>query len=162
MTESEQVECEEIKSTILQNILKAAQLTGTVQHLVVVDKNGSIIPQLQASGLYYTLITCTAPFIDTPNFDFRRGVVSNLSIAALHDDLDVTSSQRKQQMEPVCREDLAALCVQTLQTLRWDMSRHLVLTCQDPTACHISNGKRIDQQWCVNSYVLESKLANID
>lgn len=62
----------------------------------------------------------------------------------------------------VCREDLAALCVQCLLSLSWEKSRCLSVKCVAPLRVDGGTTKRVDQEWCVNSDVLEDVLAGID
>lgn len=145
-------EAAEAKDRILQNLLVAAK-RANVKHMVVVD-DGSILPQLDKSGLPYTCFR--APQLtDTPNYSFKDGICGDLSVSSEYDESYV--------VEAVRREDLAALCVQSLQSLSWEKSRFLSVSCNGPV--HIPAGRRpeqrVDQEWCVNSFVLKDKLAGI-
>lgn len=157
---------DDVRASILSKVLAAAKQAGTIQHLVVVDDNeGSMVPQLDASGIPYTCITCPAPLTNTLNYSFKDGVVGDLSVAKrVVEANEGAPSSTTGGAEPVCREDLAALCVQSLQSLPWDQSRLLTVSCNGAVqvpALSSSPPKRIDQQWCVNGIVLEEKLANI-
>jgi len=156
---------DDVRASILNNVLAAAKKAGTIQHLVVVDDNGSMVPQLDASGIPYTRITCTAPLTNTDNYSFKDGVVGDLSVVkrVVDDASEGVPPVVAAGGEPVCREDLAALCVQSLQSLPWDQSRQLTVSCNGAVKVPAlsSPPKRIDQQWCVNGIVLEEKLASI-
>ena len=146
-----------MKATILNNVLLAAKQAG-IEHLVVVD-DGSWVPQLEVSGIPYTCIMCPAPLTNTPNFNFKEGLVSDLSITAQEN----TASADDDEGDSVCREDLAALCVQSLQSLSWSKSRKMTVLCKGSAKVPAlsSPPKRVDQQWCVNSIVLEEKLGSL-
>ena len=62
------------------------------------------------------------------------------------------------------REDLAALCVQSLLSLDWASSRIISVKCNGPLDVPTIDEKKLTPQreWCVNSQVLESQLASID
>lgn len=148
----------DMKATILNNVLLAAKQSG-IQHLVVVD-DGSWVPQLDVLGIPYTCITCSSTLTNTPNYSFKDGVISDLSITAQK---NADSTDDDDGGRPVCREDLAALCVQSLQSLSWSKSWELTVLCKGSAKVPAlaSSPKRVDQQWCVNSLILEEKLASI-
>lgn len=160
---------DDVKASILQNVLTAAK-QADVKHLVVVDQEGLMLPQLEASGIQYTcIIPCTSSpsLTDTPNYSFKGGVVSDLSVTAWVESSiggEAPTSVAEQQ-PPVCREDLAALCVQSLQSLSWEKSRRLSVSCNGPVKVPVallpSPPKRVDQQWCVNGFLLADKLKDI-
>lgn len=148
-------EAVEVKDRILRNLLVAAK-QAKIQHMVVVD-DGSLVPQLEASGVPYTCIHAQE-LTDTLNYSFKDGVCGDLTIST-------ADEGSKGGGAAVCREDLAAICVQSLQSLNWAQSRHLVVSSNGPLVDLPSEGKsekRVDQQWCVNSYILESKMEGID
>ena len=146
----------DVRATILKNVLLAAKQSG-IQHLVVVD-DGSWVTELDASGIPYTCITCSSPLLSTPNFSFKDGLLSDLSITVNGD-----AEGEGGEGHSVCREDLAALCVQALQSLPWEKSRRLSVSVNGlaKVSALSSPQRRVDQQWCVNSFVLEEKLANL-
>jgi hypothetical protein len=141
-----------IKKDILRNVLAASKQAG-VQHMVVVD-DGSL--DLDGVGVPYTRIRTPSTWTETPNYTFKRGIQGDL-ILSLGTEGEVAGS--------LCREDLAALCVQSLQSLRWDQSRTLSVSCTEPAKITVESGGkrklRDDQHWCVNSSALEEKLARI-
>lgn len=154
------------KDQILQNVLVAAK-KANIQHMVVVD-NGSLLPLLKSSGVPYTCFLVGAPtgraLTDSPNYTFKGGVCGDLVISSVNDDVESIGGDSGSGAPSVCREDLAALCVQSLQSLSWDKSRCLTVSCNGPVKLpSAARGpeKRVDQQWCVNSFVLEDKLAGI-
>ena len=60
---------------------------------------------------------------------------------------------------PLCVEDLAAFVVQCIQSVDWNKSRTLYVSSNGPLTTTSTNNKlRIDQQWCVNSFILKEKL----
>lgn len=156
----------DVKDGILRNLVQATKLAG-VKHVVCVDNHqGSIMPLLETSGVPYTCIRTPGGLTDTPNYTFQQGLQGDLVVTAIDCSISASSSDdRGQQQQAVCREDLAALCVQCLQSLSWDQSRRLSVSCagsvQVPSDLGGRPKKRVDQQWCVNSFVLEDKLAGI-
>jgi hypothetical protein len=152
-------EAVDVKDRILQNVLDAAKLAN-IKHMVVVD-DGSILPQLELSGgVPYTCIRALPRGLtETPNYTFKDGIRGDLAISSTTDDPNDSSGSM-----PVCREDLAALCVQSLQSLSWDKRRVLTVSSNGPVRIPTTGthpAKRVDQQWCVNSFILEEKLAGI-
>jgi hypothetical protein len=145
------------KDRILQNLLAAAK-QANIKHMVVVDE-GTILPQLDKLGLPYTCIRASQ-LIDTPNYSFKDGVCGDLLISSM-DDFSMDNSRK--DVAPVCREDLAALCVQSLQSLSWEKSRCLSVSCNGPVEIQVGRQReqQVHQQWCVNSFILEDKMAAI-
>jgi len=152
----------DVKEQIIGNILAAAKQAG-IQHLVVVDNDASFTSQLDATGIPYTSISCTAPLTNTPDYSFKEGVISDLNVVDVTIDGKTSATVAAAYGEPVCREDLAALCVQSLQSLSWSKSRRLAVSCTGAVKVPTLSAppKRIDQQWCVNAFVLEEKLSGV-
>ena len=143
-------EASEAKLRILQNIIIAAKEVK-IQHMVVVD-DGSLLQLLKTSGVPYTCIVAPK-LMDTPNYTFKGGLCDDLTILPVNE-------ARNDSDSSVCREDLAALCVQSLLTMSWEQSRCLAVSSNGPLRLPVATEpyKRVDQQWCVNSFILQSKL----
>jgi hypothetical protein len=158
-----------VRDQIVDNVLKAVtaqqQQSSSGQHklrhLVVVDRDGSIVPQLQQTGVPFTCLICPHDLVNAKDYTFKKGIMmADLTLRALsdsRDDMSVTNPAT-----PIYRQDLAALCVQVLQTLSWDTSRVLLVSssaASSAVAAKVSkSGKRVDQEWCVNSHILDEKL----
>lgn len=159
-----------VKDTILQNVITAAQRAG-VQHIVAVDNSESsrrLQPLLETSSVPYTVLL-HGPTIDTRDYTYRKGIQGRVAIAtgANYDSESGTGSSRPvSSTNTLAREDLAALCVQSLLSLDWTKSRCIqVVSGADPaigTTLNAANAKRPDQEWCVNSYLLEEVLQGIE
>jgi hypothetical protein len=143
------------KMEILKNVLAAAKKVG-VKHVVALDDNeDSILPLLEASGVPYTCLQPRGELVQVPNYTFRNGVQGKLSVSKQ----DMSSAVGGQ----ISKEDLAALCVQSLQSLDWTKSRCLQVSCFGPVDddAGFKNPKRPDQEWCVNSYRLDAALSGL-
>jgi uncharacterized protein YaaQ len=154
---------EDAKDRILTNFVKAATLARVKHMICVVDDDCTRITELVASsGIPYTIITTPGGMVDTPNYTYQKGVQGDLVITRI----DSTVEENFNVGGPVCREDLSAVCVQCLQTLNWNESRRISVASRGPTDSSLllpdhRSKKRVDQQWCVNSFVLEDTLADI-
>jgi hypothetical protein len=152
---------DEVKRSILSNVLQASR-TAKLQHMVVVD-DGSIpnlLEQLADCGTPYTCIRPTGPLESRQDYTFRKGVQGDLRITKLAT-FSATLSPRTDT--PIPREDVAALCVECLQSLDWSQSRCLQVSCVGALDLPAgASGKRSDQEWCVNTFVLRDRLVGID
>jgi hypothetical protein len=157
----------EIKDQILFNFITAAK-RAQIQHMVVVTEKDSsssvLLSQLELSGIPFTCIV-TPKLTDRSScgFSFQDGLCDDLIITSI-DNLSSDSSNSGSIGSAVCREDVAALCVQVLQSLQWNKRRYLEVTSNGPVKVpSLPNGrpKRVDQQWCIDSFILEEKLNNI-
>lgn len=142
-----------IHKEIFDCFLQAVK-ASSLQHLVMVDRDGSIVPKLQETGVPFTCIVCPCDLVNAPDYTFQKGVQTTLSVRSLTD----SGSDQTVLPTPVCRQDLAALCVQVLQTLSWDTSRVLLVSASDVHPANPTTTKRVDQEWCVNSHILEDTL----
>jgi hypothetical protein len=154
---------EDAKDRILSNFVQAATLAGVKHIICVVTEDCTKTTELVASsGIPYTIIYSPVGVVDTPDYTYQKGVQGDLVITHFESEVDENSRVGV----PVCREDLSAVCVQCLQTLNWNESRRISIASRGPIdkSLLLPDGrskKRVDQQWCVNSFVLEDKLANI-
>lgn len=155
-----------VQETILQNVISAAQLAG-IQHIVAVD-NAACLPRMQpqlealAPKIPYTVIHHDAALTNAKDFSYRKGVQGLLEASAwdgIGNALAKDDSDRQSSM--LTREDVAALCVQALQSLDWTQSRCLRVQCTASATNPAPSGKRPDQEFIVNSYLLEGALKGI-
>lgn len=155
------------KVLILQNLILAAQ-GSRIQHLVVVMEGATasssdVLSQLESCGIPFTCIITPKLTDRSSAFTFQDGLCNDLLITSV----DPTSNAVISSSDnvAVCREDVAVLCVQVLQSLSWDRSRYLTVASNGPVQVPVVANRipqRVDQQWCVNSFVLEEKLKAID
>ena len=180
VSDEEESITQQVQNEIVSNIIDGAKLAG-IQHAFVVygdnpsnsnnnnNDNTSIendngYRKLIESKIPYTLIRTSAQSYvkSTPSYTFKSGIQQpNMSLS--------TTSVTK-ELQAICLEDLAAVCVQCIQSLDWTTSRTIYVSGGDdidPTqeqqqqAVATTNNVRPDQQLCVNSYILRDKLANI-
>ena len=171
---------------IIKNVLQAAAQAG-VRHVCLVDDNNdannhndkdSILAFLQTLDLPYTCLQPQASTITiTPNYTYRKGVQQVLRVVeAKQNDHEIDNNNNNNNNNetvllppPIYREDLCALAVQCLLTLDWTTSRVLHVRSSgqpvtDAQSLLLSNQKpllRPDQEWCVNSVLLEQALAGV-
>jgi hypothetical protein len=150
-----------VKECILENLLQASRLAG-VKHMVVVQDDASTdwLPRLEKCGVPFTFIRPMGELSTVQDFTYRKGIQGSLSVTTMPNDGTSTASSSP---SPLCKEDVAALCVQCLQSLDWDKSRCLQVSCNG--ALDIQSlgrvTKRPDEEWCVRSSALEDALAGI-
>jgi hypothetical protein len=171
-------EAQVAQQSILKNIVLAAK-QANVKHLMAVDtslystSSKSLLPLLESSGVCFT---CLQPsrdgLVNKADFTFQNGVAGNLVVVpvaaagAIRPDAERPLSSSLPSTA-IGREDLAALCVQCLLSLPWDTSRVLTVSSDGPVQLTESGYagsrpvQRVDQQWCVNSFALENKLASL-
>eukprot|EP00977_Amphora_coffeiformis_P002035 scaffold381_cov178-Amphora_coffeaeformis.AAC.24 len=152
------------RQTTLNNIIRGAQKAG-VQHVCLVDDRGDgdddvALKTLQETGVQYTCIRPSGPLTVRTDYTYRTGVINSLRIDPWNDANKSDSSSA----EPMYREDLASLAVQSLLQLDWGQSRCLRVASQGaPPSDLLALGpkKRPDQEWCVNSFLLQEALAAV-
>ena len=148
------------KAQILDNVLQAAKLAG-ISHVVGVEHSSpsdepSLRSRLASCGIPYTCIEPVGKIVSIPDHTYRKGVAGQLEIHSKSDDSD--SSHQSSELQ-IAKEDIAALCVQSLQSLDWKTSRTLQVACSGPLQVSEPVIKRPDQEWCVESRQLEAALA---
>ena len=157
----------EIRQTILQTTLAGARQAG-VQHIVAVDSEDGDASRvlkslLDSSKIPYTLIKCrNQNMTPTKDYTYRKGVQGALSLSLIQDE-ECATEEATLTPSSIAEEDIAALCVQCLQSLDWSQSRSILVSAggDQVDASQSRTGKRPDQEWCVNSVVLEERLATI-
>jgi hypothetical protein len=159
-------EMETTKESILENLLQASRQAG-VKHMVVVqdDASDNWLPRLEQCGIPFTFIRPAGKLLAVQDYTYRKGIQGSLSVSSvMPDDGTSTSSSAPSSPSPVCTEDVAALCVQCLQSLDWTKSRCVNVSCNG--ALNVESlgpvaKKRPDEEWCVRSSVLEDALTGI-
>jgi hypothetical protein len=152
-----------VKESILENLLRASRQAG-VKHMVVVQDIASDnwLPRLENCGIPFTFIRPTGEVLAVQDYTYRMGIQGSLSVSVMKDD-DVSTSSSSPS--PLSTEDVAALCVQCLQSLDWDKSRCVNVSCNGALNVESLVGpvakKRPDEEWCVRSSVLEGVLTGI-
>ncbi|CAB9514003.1 expressed unknown protein [Seminavis robusta] len=148
-------ETQEIVATIVDNILEACQ-GAQVKHVLGVATGGGVdgfTEKIQASRIPYTVLQCSGTLSVLKDYTYRKGVQGNLKV--------VTSEGTSGGGGEILREDIAAMCVQCLQSLDWDQSRIIQVESTGPVVLNEPSQKRPDQEWCVNSHVLAGKLRSV-
>lgn len=139
---------------IIDNTLEACR-RASVKTIVAVATDGSnfdsFSERIQTCGIPHTLIQCKDQLIKFPDYSYRKGVQGNLELSASGTGL----------VGQACREDLAALSVACLQQLDWAQSRSFSVVSNGPLVRSEPPSKRPDQDWCVNSDILEAKLSAV-
>jgi hypothetical protein len=163
----------EIKDQIVQNFINAAQ-RAQLKHIFIVvndsnidESTSNVLSQVKGSGIPFTCIQ-TSPLTDysSTGYTFQDGIRNDLIINKINEDVNTIPNSLTN--DAVCREDIAALCVQAIQSLDWkQQQRYLQVIANGPVKVPSSvlaatPTKRMDQQWCMNSYILEEKLNQID
>lgn len=148
---------------MMENLLQAAK-GANVKHIVFVDESkGDVYSTMLAeSGIPHTIIQPAGDLIRLSDYTYQKGIQGELLVSASDaaSDEDVTASAYEGMSY---QEDIAALCVQCLQSLDWTKSRSMTVSTAGPLVSeNIQNPKRPDQQWCVNSLVLESALGGMN
>mmetsp|Transcript_14190 Transcript_14190/g.34194 ORF Transcript_14190/g.34194 Transcript_14190/m.34194 type:complete len:373 (+) Transcript_14190:118-1236(+) len=147
---------------LFRKTVEASSLEG-VRHLVVVETDlefdntpagDKYLDVLNEVGVRYTYIRPMGDLQKLPNFTYITGVQQDLSVSQ--------GSGADSRTGTINREDLAALCVQSLMTLDWTSSRILQVAATDKTV-PIPDPKSVTpaKEWCVNSDVLRSSLAAV-
>jgi hypothetical protein len=157
-----------VKETILDNLLQGCKAAG-VKHMVVVQDNASDnwLPRLEKCGVPFTFIRPTGEVLAVQDYTYRMGIQGSLSVSVMPSDDGMStssSSSSSSSPSPISTEDVAALCVQCLQSLDWDKSRCINVSCNG--ALNVESlgpvaKKRPDEEWCVRSSVLEGVLTGI-
>jgi hypothetical protein len=152
-----------VKESILENLLLASRKAG-VKHMVVVQDNSSDnwLPRLKKCGIPFTFIRPMGELLAVQDYTYRKGIQGSLSVSVMSDD-DMSALSSSSSPSPISTEDVAALCVQCLQSLDWDKSRCVNVSCNG--ALNVESlgpvAKRPDEEWCVRSSVLEGFLTEI-
>jgi hypothetical protein len=150
-----------VQENLVCNVIEAARRAG-VQHIVAVESPDTELrlrPRLEslAPRIPYTIIRHGGLLKDTQDFTYRKGVQGQLVVSLQAGNEDCPGGV-EEKLSSLRREDVAALCVQSLQSLEWSQSRCLDVKCSEILTNVAPSGKRPDQEWLVNSYLLEQAL----
>jgi hypothetical protein len=156
-----------MKDLIVQNWISAAQ-RAQIQHMVVVMEgagasSSAVLSQLESCGIPFTAIMTPKLTDCSSAFTFQDGLCNDLIIRSIDPRTSEAVPSNSDNLA-VYREDVAALSVQVLQSLPWDQSRCLHVVSNGPVQVPVLANRlpqRVDQQWCVNSFVLEEKLKGL-
>ena len=182
---------------LFQNTVQACQATSSVQHITVLHTPATTDSKpfakiLDQAGIPFTYIHPSGPLENTKFFTFEDGVVSDLNLQgftladgytsrsdyaagdwseAFQNDIDIQGNGNEKQ--PVPREDLAAIAVQSLMSLDWNKSRCIdvsskgVLVKKDPSVA--DDGSYVprkivktDKDWFVGSETIAEKVRAIE
>jgi uncharacterized protein YbjT (DUF2867 family) len=144
---------------IFKNSLEACSQAG-MTHVVVVETDGQFVEQsdpgskyldiLEACGVPYTYIRPCGEFENFRDFTYAKGIQGDLTVEAA--DMGAGSS--------LFREDVSALCVQSLMSLDWGSSR-VISVKSNGSLDGPGPSRPVQQEWCVNSQGLESILSSV-
>lgn len=177
-----------MKEKIIRNFVSAAQL-AKLKHIFLVitttptapntemDMNNNVLQQVKASDIPFTCIHIPYKLIDrsSQGYTYQEGILCKDLIVESTADIITTTATTENEDDNMCiyREDVAALCVQAIQSCDWNPSQPRYLrvrlsTQHPPGQQNVSPPppppgipKRMDQLWCINSYILEEQLNQI-
>jgi hypothetical protein len=153
----------EFSMELFQSSLEACR-EGGIKRVVVVETDGEFenpslagdkyLNALNSCGISYTYIRPSGRLENFPDYTFAKGVQGNLKV----DNMLTSSfdSSSETDSDVIYREDLAALCVQSLLSLDWNSNSILQVRCTGPAS--MEQTALIAKEWCVNSKSLESLL----
>lgn len=178
MVEPEDVD-EEFNLSLFQNSIEGCKLAG-LQHIVIYETPDTTsqpyIDILMGSGIPFTYIQGDGNHVNTKNYNFEKGVQSELSVEAfklsdrsLSGEVQqfIGDSSTSSSNVDLAREDLAALGVQALMSLDWEKSRCLKVSSVGPVVTKEESGRRkkvvkSDGEWCMNSGTVAELLSTLE
>ena len=141
---------------------------ANIKHVVVIhkytdnDQLKEYYNTLNELDLNFTLILCAGDLEKCKDYTFEAGLYGNLDIKSITaNENNVLNLEEVVAEGPLKKEDVAALAVQSLQSLDWDKSRVLSVAMNGMLA-ESAPLKKVDRVWCVNSELLQEKLASIE
>ena len=176
-------EANQMKEQIIRNFITAAQL-AKLKHIFLVvttttstasqnkDMNMNILQHVKASGIPFTCIHIPYKLIDqaSQGYTYQEGIICKNLIVESVENITITTltstaeNEEADNVTCVYREDVAALCVQAIQSCDWNPLQPRYLEVRIPPHQNEAPSpppgipKRMDQLWCVNSYLLEEQL----
>jgi hypothetical protein len=114
---------------------------------------------LEDSQLAFTYIRPFGRLQNLPDYTYAKGLQSSLIVSRVTNSNDLLETSNDTSI--IYREDLAALCVQTLLTLRWDECRVLKVGSADTLQGSDAKGITPQKEWCVNSDVVRGSLVGV-
>ena len=182
----------QMKETILGNFVAATQL-ARLKHIFLVltsatttienDFNDKMLRRVQASGIPFTCIQIRSKLIDrsSQGYTYQEGIIDpdiiieSVTDIAMTTTMDNQNSSMDDNNAGIHREDVAAICVQAIQSCDWNQpQRYLTvqhsrtttsttptITTPPPPTSSLGIPKRMDQLWCINAHSLEDQLNRI-
>lgn len=159
------IEDPEFGAELFENSLAACKSAG-VKHIVCVETDSSFdatpatetyVKQLQSAGVPFTYIRPLGKLENIKDYTYVKGVQGDLQLKVV----DLNASQGMSPSLAIPREDIAALCVQSLLSLDWSSSRILCVSCTGPVSPLSEAPKLTNREWCVNSDTLAAKFGGL-
>lgn len=153
----------EYSMDFLKNSLEGCR-GGGIKHIVVIETDAEFDgPSSQVGDKYFKMLeSCGIPFTyirpigkleNTIDYTYAKGIQTGLKIDSL-------MPKEGSSSNTIYREDLAALCVQSLLSLDWNTNN--VLCVQSTGEVVVSDKKGPPQQeWCVNSSLLANLISDL-
>jgi hypothetical protein len=173
VTVTDEKQLVELNLQLFSNLLQACQ-QAQVEHVVVVETPATTTPQAFGDILKECQVPFTYVRLDSElaNFPGDHTYIKGLQGDVLLESIPITTGTADwiQQLDPpkqpglrapLYREDLAAVLVQSLQSLDWSTSRCLRV-CSNGALEGARAGDmkgRYDREWCGNQDVLAQKFA---
>ncbi len=150
---------------MLTRSLEACRAEG-IKRIVVIETDSQFDGALSRVEQYINIVEqCGVPFLyvqpvgileNVPDYTYAKGVQGDLEVEVIdRNNVGTTISGNN----ILYREDLAAFCVQSVLSLDWSQSKVVRVRCNGALDPLRSNNKPTNQQWCVNSNLLESLLS---
>jgi hypothetical protein len=105
----------------------------------------------------FTYIRPLGKLENIKDYTYVKGVQGDLQLKVV----DLNASQGMSPSLAIPREDIAALCVQSLLSLDWSSSRILCVSCTGPVSPLSEAPKLTNREWCVNSDTLAAKFGGL-
>lgn len=153
---------------LFKTAVQACKESGSIKHVVVLETPRTNRPEdfieiLEKEEISYTYVRVKSLKKDKM-YSFEKGVKEMLDIKKLPKGSRIISSAHEPNEEDaVFREDVAALIVQSLMSLKWNESRILEVSgaSEDIASDQNSKRKRFDTEWCPNSEVYAKLLSQL-
>ena len=111
---------------------------------------------LEASGLSYVYVQPVGAMENVKDYTYIKGLQDDLQIQEMSPD---TAASGASSTRTIFREDVAAVCVQSIMSLDWGINKILrVESTGDLPSTEDSSKKPVQQEWCVNSDIIAGTL----
>lgn len=153
--------------SLFRKTLEACKVAN-VKHVVAIHKyaDNDLVQDfyniLKDVGVEFTLILCAGDLEKCKDYTFEGGIYGDLNIESITtNEKNALDLDRMGSSGALKKEDVAALAVQTLQSLDWSKSRVLSVA-MDGILDESAPLKKVDREWCVKSELLKEKLATLE
>ena len=169
---------------MFQDIVTAACGSGSVKHMVIFETDISLdgisadiatvqkyLSVLDKSGIPYTYIRPLNQLDNLVDYTYIKGLQQDMNVKSIStNDIDglqqaLSATASSSSSSKMYREDLAAICVQSLLSLDWKESRILCVASNGVTIPPPPQDKKsrpkTDKEWCVNSKIVAEKLTSL-